>query len=62
MTCDKCYKKEGHFESCPKYGEELIDFLMGFGKKAKPQWEPKAANEPDWVKRIRELNDKMKRQ
>ena len=25
-------------------------------------WKVKAANEPDWVKRIRELNDKMKRQ
>jgi len=34
-NCDKCYKIDGHFPSCPKYGGEILDFLTGFGKKKK---------------------------
>ena len=53
--CKSCQFEEGHSQSCPKYGEGIADFLMGFGKKKKlPE-----TNEPDWAKRIRELNDKM---
>jgi hypothetical protein len=53
--CKDCQHEEGHSQACPKYGESISDFLMGFGKKKKiPE-----TNEPEWARRIRELNSKI---